>query len=211
MLRFCIFAISFFLLGCYTKHTSVISSYDLEPQARVNQQPDKVFKAFPHLLLNQDLIVRFRNTPARKTKPIEETCENSMDNTVDLFLYSNKPYVLNLDKSVVRANDKEYKIVQYKRYDENDFRNVNHIDTIKSVVMEKSVAKFSAAANSDLNSAYVDFNVNSLAATYTLKFDDTFSCGETNFEFGLVFRNDNGVDEKYNVYFFPWVISVTPH
>ncbi len=213
MNRFVVIFISFILCGCYTTMTSVFSSYDLMPRERTERQPTRLFEASPHLALGDNLLVRFNYVPGRSIKPVAETCEQASGDKIDILVYSNEVYSLDLSKVKIRANNQTYYVKSYKTYDTENDKDVKLSPLVAVGFMSSGFFEFKKTVNDDLNEAYRRYIARrGIVAGTAIRFDGKFSCGENFYEMDLFFvGKDSGRQEKYTVYFFPWKSSITPH
>ena len=200
------------LTGCYSTTVFVSSSYDLVPRGRVERQPDPWYEAEPFLTLNPHLVVSFHRVPGRHLKPDYQSCESSMDDSVDILMYSDQEYRLDLTKTVVKLNGKSFHIANYETYGMEQQALVSDANYIKVGLIKDGFADFKQNINKDFSKTY-DLYVNrSEVYGAVLTFDEKFSCGEESFELDVWFNSlATNSTEKYTIYFFPWKRAVTPH
>ncbi|MBU1620959.1 MAG: hypothetical protein KJ556_11870 [Gammaproteobacteria bacterium] len=201
------------MTGCYTTMTSVFSSYDLKPRERVERQPDYLFEASPHLALGNSLLAKFIRVPGRSLKPNPETCEQSLEDRIDMLLYSDQNYVVDLSQVVIRGDDRKYRVKSYQRYPTKSDVVVQSNPFVQVGFMSSGFSQFKETVNLNFREAYRRFVADKeIIAGTSLQFDGKFSCGENSYEMDLWFiHKDSGKQEKYTIYFFPWKSSLTPH
>ncbi|HAK16161.1 MAG TPA: hypothetical protein DCM65_07900 [Acinetobacter junii] len=199
--------------GCYTTMTSVFSSYGLNPHEKISRQPSRLFEASPHLALGDNLLVRFIYVPGRAISPNPKTCEQSMQNDIDMLIYSKKKYFLDLSKTSIRVKNRHFHLSYFRKYNSDRFSQVNSGMLTPTGLVTSGFDEFKNSINTNYHESYERYikgkGVNSGIA---LQFDGDFSCGENNYEMDLYFINDETKNsEKYTIHFFPWQSSLTPH
>jgi hypothetical protein len=213
MIRVVVIFLGLIVGGCYTNMTSVFSSYDLKPRERVERQPNYLFEASPHLELGGNILVGFNTVPGRSISPKPETCEQAITDKIDILLYSNSKYLLELSKVEIRAEDKVYHLKSYRTYGNDIDVEVISAPLLPVGFMPDDFSEFKKTVNHIPNQSYDRYvQGRGIVAGTTLKFDGLFSCGENHYEMDLWFlHSDSGKSEKYTINFFPWKSTITPH
>ena len=195
------------LIGCEIR-TGTGSAYGLKPQEWVKRQPKYFGEDEPMLSLGDHLLMAFDYRPGRVLEPDEETCENEMTNSIMLIAYSDKEYLIDLSKIVIRSGGKTHYIQNYKTYKNKEITKVSKGTVRKVAILENDFNYIRENINRDR--VETRKRIPDLIEQETiLLFDEKFSCGENNYEMDIWFiEKATGKSEKYTVYFFPWTSSI---
>lgn len=198
------------LVGC-TVNTGTGSSYSVKPQVWQKRQPKYFGEVTPMLKLGNHLLVEFIYGPGRLLEPYEESCEQKLTNSMTMVTYSDKDYLIDLSKLVIRTEGKTYRLQQFSTYKMEGMHDVTK-NTFRTVaVLEKDFEYI----RENINKERIETRrliPKSISSETILSFDGKFSCGENYYEMDLWFIDKaSGGPERYTVYFFPWTYSYALH